>query len=277
LNGGGFLHREYESPSLAGLENPISNEYKNLQPSLLINLVKAAALNKTNSPQVKFFETGRIWRKKIKEYREKGALAAVFSAPPNSNLSFYEIKGTIDTLFEKLGIDNFWYDDWQPKTRGHLSRLWQAPEVAEVKIGKDEHIGVLGRLEQKIINEYGVESALYGFEIDLDRLTEHASEEVEYLPVSKYPAAMRDLAVLVPARAGVEEVQGEIETVGGKLLLDSDLFDIYEGEHLEAERKSLAFHLIFQSPDKTLGEKEVSALYKKIIAALGEEEWEVRQ
>jgi phenylalanyl-tRNA synthetase beta subunit len=271
-----FLNRE-EQKELVALGNPISNEYKYLQPSLLINLVKAAALNKTNSPQVKFFETGKMWRKKIREYQEKSALAVIFSAPLNSNQSFYEVKGVADTLFEKLGIDDVWYDDWQPKIKGHLSRIWQAPEVAEIKISKNEHIGILGRLEQKLINEYGVESALYSLEVNLDKLTEHASEEVEYLPVSKYPAAIRDLAVLVPARVPVDMVQGEIETIGGKLLVDSDLFDIYEGEHLSANKKSLAFRLIFQSPTKTLSDNEINKLISKIIKRVRTKGWEVRE
>ena len=66
-----------------------------------------------------------------------------------------------------------------------------------------------------------------------------------------------------------------IEIAGGELLLDSDLFDIYEG-NLEAEQKSLAFHLIFQSPERTLTDKEVDGLFAKIVKAVQEAGWEVR-
>ena len=85
------------------------------------------------------------------------------------------------------------------------------------------------------------------FEFDFDELAKLADESAEYEPISKYPAIVRDIAVLVSFNEKVENVLDVIENTAGKLLVDTDLFDIYEND----ERKSLAFHLIFQSPEKT--------------------------
>jgi len=112
------------------------------------------------------------------------------------------------------------------------------------------------------------------FEFDFDELVKLADESVEYEPISKYPAIVRDIAVFVPLNEKVENVLDIIENTAGKLLIDADLFDIYENE----ERKSLAFHLIFQSPEKTLTDGEVNGIMEKIFAAVeANPDWEVRK
>jgi len=83
--------------------------------------------------------------------------------------------------------------------------------------------------------------------------------------------------LLVEANTRVEEVMNEIENTAGELLEDTNLFDIYEGEDLSGEQKSLAFHLIWQSPERNLSDEEVNKLMEKIIKALEEKGWEVRR
>ena len=112
------------------------------------------------------------------------------------------------------------------------------------------------------------------FEFDFDELAKLADESAEYEPISKYPAIVRDIAVLVPLNEKVENVLDIIENTAGKLLVDTDLFDIYEND----ERKSLAFHLIFQSSEKTLTDGEVNAIMEKIFTAIeANDDWEVRR
>jgi phenylalanyl-tRNA synthetase beta chain len=86
------------------------------------------------------------------------------------------------------------------------------------------------------------------------------------------------LAILVPKNILVEKILSIIDKVGGSLIRDVDLFDIYEGEELPAGKKNLAFHLIFQAEDKTLSAEEIDNLLGKIIKALeGNPQWEVRR
>lgn len=266
--------------ALAELENPLSNEFRYLRPSLIINIVKAVTVNKNQTKSFRFFEIGKVWHRNKQKYQERSVLSCVMNtagSPGTAGQAFYELKGVVDVVFEKLGITDHWYDNWQPNTAGHLTRIWHGPEVAEIKVGKNEHIGVLGRIDQKISSEYDIDFPLYAFEIDFDVLAEVASGELEYRPISKYPAALRDVAVLVPLNAAVDYVQGEIENAGGKLLIDSDLFDVYEGEGLEGGMKSLAFRLVFQSPERTLSDKEINKIMDKIIKRLEGSGWEVRK
>ena len=114
------------------------------------------------------------------------------------------------------------------------------------------------------------------FELNFEMLVKLAEEEAEYRPVSRYPAVKRDISLFVPMDTKVIEVMDVIENTAGPLLVDTDLFDIYEIP--EEGRKSFAFHLVFQSPEKTLSDKEINDLMDKIMDALDAQvEWEVRR
>ncbi len=268
----------YNLKNLIEVEKPVSIEQKYLRPSLLPNLLRNVEKNLNYFSSFKIFELGKIFTG-IKNPVEKRMLSGVIA---NKNIKskdeeFYEAKGTIDTLLNKLGSSNIWYDDYKPTPEEGKLRIWRAGKCAEIKIDNEE-IGFLGEISSKILSDLKIESKIVVFDIDFERLQKLASEEHEYRPISRHPAAVRDLAILVPAEIRIEEVLNKIETAGGILLRDTDLFDIYEGEELPQGKKNLAFHLVFQAEDKTLSSKEIDNLMEKIIKSLEEEsEWEVRR
>ena len=130
---------------------------------------------------------------------------------------FYQLKGVADLLFEKLGIAGVWYDDFQATPEDSPRSSWKTKRSAEIKVSNIE-VGFLGELkgEQKIV----------AFNLDFEKLKELAQEDQAYKPISKYPAAIRDLAVLVPTFTKVEEVLNVIETAGGVLAVYVYLFYI---------------------------------------------------
>jgi len=260
---------------LIEVENPTSENYKYLRPSLIPNLLKNVKENTKRFKEIKIFELGKIF-KKSSSYTtlEKRALSGlIFKEKGNSDL-FFELKGVCTLLFEKMGISDFWFDNYQPTPEESKKSIWFLPKSAEIKIGQQE-IGFLGEISPEIREKFKIDKAVV-FDFDFEKLQALASEEQEYTPVSKYPAAIRDVSVLVPKDTLVEEVQQTIETAGGSLVTDVDLFDIYEGENIPIEKKSLSFRIIFQSPEKTLKPKEIDPLFQKIINAL-EKRWEVRK
>lgn len=162
-----------------------------------------------------------------------------------SKNDFYRMKGVVDAVLEGLGIADFYYKD-------------SKKSAAEIRIG-DAAIGKVG---------------MNYFELNFDQLAKLTNEELEYKPISKYPSVARDIAIFTPIETRVAEVEDAIQNAAGELLADSDLFDIYEND----EQKSLAFHLIFQSKEKTLTDDEVNAIMKKIFEAMeANNEWEVRK
>ena len=265
------------------VENPISEEQKYLRPSLIPNLLKNVQKNQKNFREIRIFELGKIFQA---PRTEKRMLTGLITGD-----AFYQMKGVIDSLLQKIGISNIWYDEFEatpedsnpPATLPSKGRapskisIWHPKICAEIKVDHEE-IGFLGEISQKILGDLEIEGKLVVFDIDFEKLQRLSSEETIYQPISRYPAAVRDIAVLVPLEVRVEEVLNKIETAAGILVRDVDLFDIYEGEELPEGKKNLAFHIIYQAKDRTLSSKEIDEIQDKIIKALEEElEWEVRK
>ena len=235
------------------LQNPPSKDKKFLRTNLADGLSANVKENSKYFKNIKIFELGKIFPARLpaspklqrgepdgQAHGERLALGAI-----SNKADFYEMKGAVDALLSGLGIDDFFYKEHDNK-------------VAEVHI------------DGKAIGHIDINS----FEFDFDELAKLADEAAEYEPISKYPAIVRDIAVFVPSNEKVENVLDIIENTAGKLLIDTDLFDIYEND----ERKSLAFHLIFQSPEKTLTDEEVNKIMEKIFEAIeANDDWEVRK
>ena len=256
------------------IENPISADYQYLRPSLIPNLLKNVATNQKFFKEIKIFELGKVF----KDSKEKRMLTGVMTVPAEGGgPAFFEVKGAIDSLLNKMGISNIYYDDYQPTPENSKILVWHPRKCAEIKVAGEE-IGFLGEISPKILEALKIGGKAVVFDLDFEKLQKIASAEHEYQPISKYPAAIRDLAILVPQEIRVAEVLNKIYDAGGNLIRDVDLFDIYEGEEIPEGKKNLAFHIIYQSADKTLFSKEIDEIQEKIIKACQEEpEWEVRK
>jgi len=263
--------RVFGGKELIEVENPLSVEQKYLRPSLIPNLLKNIQKNQRYFNDIKIFELGKIFRK-LKKVEEKRELTGVIVGD-----EFYQLKGVVDLLLHGLGISDIYYDEYQATPEESKLAIWHPQKCAEIKVGQEE-IGFLGEIAQKIIDGFKIEKKVVVFDIDFEKLQRLSSEETIYQPISRYPAAVRDLAVLVPLGTKVETVLNKIEAMGGKLIQDIDLFDIYEGEELPQGKKNLAFHIIYQAKDKTLSSREVDEMQKKIIKTLEKNpEWQVRK
>ncbi len=264
LVGAGFSEIYNYSFSAGGeveIENPIAGDKKYLRVNLLDGLKDNVRNNFKYFNEVKIFEIGKIFKKTKEGISERNTLAGIIGYKNSKKTSkeFYEIKGVIDVLLSRLGISDFWFDDSPEKGDVKSDR---PVKLAEIKIG-ETGIGFVDK---------------NAFEIDMEELIRLATEEIEYRPVSKYPAVIRDIAVLVPPEAKVIDVSDVIENTAGELLIDTDIFDIYEGDELGSDKKNFAFHLVFQSSEKTLSDKEVNDLMEKIIKAIeGNSDWEIRR
>ena len=259
---------KYKNKELFELENPISSEFQYLRPSLIPNLLKNIEKNQKNFSEMRIFELGKIFE--IKE--EKKMLSGAFTGE-----SFYQVKGAIDVLLNEMGISDVWYGEYEPKPEDSKLSIWRSGKCAEVKIN-DQKIGFLGEISQEITAKLKIEPKVVAFDLDFDKLIKLASEEHEYRPISRYPEAIRDIAVLVPREVSVENVSEKIGSAEKNIIRDIELFDIYEGGELPEGKKNLAFHIIYQASDRTLSSKEIDDAQQKIIEILeSDSEWRVRR
>jgi len=224
--------------------------------------------------EFKIFELEKVF---LSGNLEKRMLTGLIVERKNEEDSYKLLKGIIDSLFNKLGISDIWYDEVGISPDGADFLVWNLKKCAEIKIANDK-IGFLGKISEKISEKLKIKEKIFLFDIDFEKLEKLCSEEHEYQPISQHPAAVRDLAVLVPQDIKVVDVLNKINAVGGSLIRDIDLFDIYQGDEIPEGKKNFAFHIIYQAEDRTLTAKEIDEIQNKIIKILEENpEWEVRK
>ena len=262
---------DFKKGELIEVENPTSLEFKYLRPSLIPNLFKNIQKNQPNFKEIKIFEIGKIFKIENSKILEKKMLTGLINSD-----AFFGLKGVLDSLFQKLGISEFFYDEFKPTPEESKISIWHRKKIAEIKLDGEE-IGFLGQISKRILNKFAIKNNLTIFDINFEKLQKYCTEETLYQPLSKYPAAVRDIAVLVPRHVRVEEILNKIESVSA-LIKDIDLFDIYEGEGIPEGKKNLAFHIIYQAKDHPISLKEIEEIQLKIIEVLEEDpEWEVRK
>ena len=262
------------------LANPISQEQKYLRTYLMPSLVSNLIENKKRVGDIRMFELGRVFEKiqkdKKQTTKEQKSLAGIISLENTEKQTpFYELKGGLDLLFNKLGITDCWYDD-AISVKSSIPGFYQPAKRAEIKTGEDV-VGWLGEINKEILDNYKIYTEAAGFELDFEKLVRLASEEKVYIALSKYPSVVRDISILVGKDIKVAQVLNIINRAGGKLVQDVDLFDMYKDEENFEGRKSLAFHVVYQSKNRTLTDKEVNKLHSQVIKALEKEGWEVRK
>ena len=257
---------------LLELENPLSEEYFYLRPNLAENLLRNVARLERTEQDIRLFEIGKAYWQSENRPQEQWRVAGVL-APG----SFHEVKGIVELLCERLGITECWFDDFQQTPLRSGKSLWNMQRSAECKLG-NTRIGFVGEISRALSVSLKMRQNAAAFSLNLEAFVAAATAERTYRPPSRFPASVRDIALLVPRGTKVADVLNVMEARGGQLVRDIDVFDIYEGERVHGGMKNLAFHIVYQSEDRTLTSKEIDALHDRIIKALEENpEWEVRK
>jgi phenylalanyl-tRNA synthetase beta chain len=253
------------------LVNPITSERVVMRHSVLASVLEIAAANLRHTEDVRLFEVGSVYLpragEKLPDERRRLALVligrrqpeywgdpAVTSAP---TLDFFDLKGVIESLTAGLHLPKVTY---APSKAAHL----HPGKAAELLIG-GKLVGHLGQLHPKVAEAYelGNRTVLAG-DLDLEAILAAVPARFAYTPVPRFPAALRDIAVIVDEAITAERIEAEIRTAGGSLLRGMRLFDLYRGESISAGTKSLAYALTYQADDRTLTDKEVDKAHKKI-------------
>ncbi|MFN3597796.1 MAG: phenylalanine--tRNA ligase subunit beta [Rubricoccaceae bacterium] len=255
--------------------NPISQEMAALRPALLPGLLAAAAYTAARGADgLRFFEAGRVFARgagaeePVPGYREHTALAIGLGGParraswdgPARAADFYDLKGIVQHLLAGVGVPT-------PRETPHPEPSALAAYALELHAG-ERRLGTLARVADDVCADYDLPAPFFAAELDWDAVAAAArSGVVRYAPISRFPVAERDLAVVVDAAQPAGPLAETIREAGGALLRSVRLFDVYTGERLPPGRKSLAFALRFGA-ERTLRDKEVEGRMKAILRAL---------
>ena len=254
----------------AQIANPFSEEYAYMRSTLTRGLIEACLKNRAYAEKRRFFEIGTIFR----GGGETMHIAFALSGNGSSRELYYEIKGTAESLLEQAGIADHWFEEVGSRAVSwpFAPRAYFHPHRAAFIQSDSKTLGVLYQVHP----DYADGDDIVICEILFRPFADLIEREHTFERIPRYPAITRDLAILVDKDARVDEVLDVIENAGGMLLENTDLFDYYEGSEIGEDHKSLAFHLVFQVPDRTLTDEDVAKVFKKIIKAVRAAGWEVR-
>ena len=246
------------------LLDPMTEERNTLRYSMIPSLVKIYEYNKARSQKdVSIFEIGKGFYKKDEQYGENLKLCALMTGEryvsvKSKQVDFYDIKGVAEELLDYLGYGG----RYSFVVKDELPQEFHPYQTAQINVNNDI-VGIIGKLHPNCTKDN-----VYVLEINLDKLLEKKTGKMKYKEISKFPSVKKDLAVVIDKDITSEEIAKQIKKLAGNLLLGSKIFDVYTGENIEENKKSIAYSLEFGAADRTLTDDEINAILEKIIAGL---------
>ncbi|MBE6147138.1 MAG: phenylalanine--tRNA ligase subunit beta [Firmicutes bacterium] len=241
------------------LPNPMSADKSVIRTSILPSLLNVYDYNKArNVKDINIYEISKVYDINYKEeLKVAGLMKGNYTTNEWNNSSvrvdFYLLKGIIENILNYLGFKNrysFEVDKINDMHPGMSARI----------LVDREPIGFLGRIHPSVKKD-----EIYAFEFSLTKLIDKKVKPLKFKEVSKYPEVNKDLAFVVNKDITVKDLMEQIKKSGGRLLTNIDVFDVYVGENVAEDEKSIAFSLTFSDPTKTLSDEEVMAIFNKII------------
>ena len=229
-------------------------------------LIKVAD-NEKHEQSLSLFEIGRIYLSRANDLPDEreiligamtGQRAQKTWNAATETVDFYDTKGVLEVLFGRLGVDAAF------ELTEDATMLYG--RKAKIIVG-NQAIGVVGQLDPRFTEKYDVSSdPVYLFEVEMDKLLPCIRPLREYSQIARFPESTRDISLMVDVNLPSHKVQGMIE--GTKLVSKVTLFDVYTGDELPAGKKTLAYSIVYQSPERTLTDKEVNEVQDGLLQRL---------
>ena len=247
----------YEGKEQVVLPNPMSIDKSVVRTSLIPSLLNVYDYNKKR--KVKDILLYEIAKTYDKNYNEESKICGLLSGTYMSNgwglnnkVDFYITKGIVENLLDYMGFKNRY--SFEVSTCSDLH-----PGISADILLDRKKIGVIGRVHPKILKD-----EVYVFELSLQALMT-AVKPIKYKEPPKYPAIEKDVAFIVDKSITVDTITNEIRRAGGRLLNEINVFDVYTGENIDENKKSIAFSLKFLDLTRTLTDEEVMEVFNNII------------
>lgn len=263
-----------QSPNPAHIALPMTEDHYYLRLSLLPEMLKSMSYNVARrQTNLAFYEMGSIFitneenltKQPDEKLRLSGAITGQWLShewqQEKKQVDFYVLKGILETIFSYLDIEVSYaranHPDLHPGRSANI-------------LLNNSIIGFLGQVHPLLSKEFDLKET-YVFDVDMDKLLEAYENLPSFNQIPRYPAVARDVAFILDEHVPASEVQRLIEQLGAPIVKDVHVFDLYKGENLPEGKKSIAYNLIYQDPNKTLKDEEVDKSFKDIIEKVNEE------
>ncbi|MCL6580528.1 MAG: phenylalanine--tRNA ligase subunit beta [Firmicutes bacterium] len=282
------------------LANPLSSKQSALRTSVLVSLLEAVARNLSYAERsLRLFEVGTVYLEKgagvaggeLPEERRRLALVAVGPGPEASwrrrgeEPDFPYVKGLVELVLRELGVagwrlersaDPRWHPHRQAvllldRTGGPGRRVGSAGDPVSGAGGPAANpveVGKLGEVHPRLLAKLDIGERVLAAELDLDALADAERVTVHASELPRFPAVVRDVAVILPERVEVARIQEVIRRAAGALCVGTELFDVYHGHPVPAGCRSTAWRVVYRSPDRSLTDAEVDEVHGRVRGAL---------
>ena len=245
------------------ISNPLGVDYSIMRTTPLDGMLTSLATNyKHKNKDVRLYELAKIYIPKSLPLTELPDERVMLTLGMYGNGDFFDIKGCVEELMS-LGIKGLM--KFEPNPDKHP--YFHPGRHADIFIG-DELVGYIGQVHPDVTDEYGIKTDTYVAVLDVKTLAQMVKDDIKYRGIAKFPAVTRDISLVMKKEIPAGLVESLIRENAGKLLETYNLFDIYEGDNVADDEKSLAYSIRFRASDRTLEEIDVTKVMDKILKGL---------
>ena len=258
------------------ISNPLGEDTSVMRTTIIPSLCEVLARNYNNrNLSVCLFENGT-------EYipTEEGKLpeepARLCIGMFGGGRDFYDIKGMTEQLLEALNINGAEFAPCADDSVFPEAVAFHPGRRALITAADGTPLGMIGELSQKVTDNYGIGARTYVGKLLVPELMAASDGDRVYKPLPKYPASVRDLAIVCDKNIPVAELEKAIRSAAGNILESTKLFDVYTGSQIAEGKKSVAYSITLRSHDGTLTDEQTDSTMKKILKKLSEMGAEIR-
>ncbi len=245
------------------ISNPLGVDYSIMRTTPLNGMLTSLSTNYNHrNKDVRLYEMANVYLPESLPLTKLPEEKMMLTLGMYGQGDFFDMKGCVEAVLDKLGITTG--VTYEPK--GEHSYLHPGRK-ADIMMDGDV-LGYLGEVHPEVADNYNLGTKTYVAVLDIAKLAEKADFDIKYQGVAKFPAVTRDISLVMKKTVLAGQIEEVIRKSGGKLLEDYHLFDIYEGENVGKDEKSLAYSIRFRAKDRTLEDKDVSAVMDKILKKL---------
>ena len=238
--------------------NPMSQDKTALRKTLIPSLLDVVKYNKSRGVKdIAIYEISKLFFNDLKEENYLGIL--IMGNYINNSFNgtkvksdFYVLKGIIENILDYAGLKNRYSFEISSEKNLH-------PGISADIMLDRKKIGFMGRIHPSIMKD-----EIYVLEINLENINVK-TKDIKFKMASSYPSIKKDLAFIVPRDMPTKEIETEIKRAGGRLLTNIEVFDVYTGENVKENEKSIAYNLTFSSTERTLTDEEIMEIFNNII------------
>ena len=245
------------------ISNPLGEDTSVMRTTALPSMMEVVARNiNLSNENVRLFEMATTYIPNEGDNVLPNENKVITLAAYGSEEDFYSLKGVIENILESAGIEKAKFVSYSEDKAYHSGRC------AKIVTADGRELGIFGQIHPLTAKNYDVSIPVYAAELSFDAIFDAADMTIDYKPMPKFPAVSRDFSFVCDESLEVGAIEEVMERAAGKLCEDVKLFDIFRGEKLGANKKSVAFRVILRAPDRTLTVEEVDKVSNKILKDL---------